>query len=296
MVMLKLSRKNRIHPTAVIGSQVSLAPDVEIGPFALLEGRVTVGRGCRIEGHSCLSGPLTMGEGNVVGHGAVLGKAPQSRGHGEDRTSLVIGDNNIFREYVTIHRGTEDGGGETRIGDNNYLMVGAHLGHDVRMGNNCTVVNGALVGGHAQLMDGCVLSGQAVMQQRTRIGRLAMLGGQGATTKDIPPFILAHWHNCTIGLNLVGMKRSGMSNDTINALREVFRIVYQQGMPMNAALDRCEQELGAYPEVREFVEFVRTSKTGINPYRNLAAIRRKGDAHTSLDPSHEEDGDGYEEY
>jgi UDP-N-acetylglucosamine acyltransferase len=259
-----LSLSELIHPTAVIGSEVELAPDVVVGPYAILEGPVTVGAGCVVEGHACLSGPLTMGTENFVGHGAVLGKSPQHKGYRGEPTRLRIGDKNVFREHVTVHRGTTQGGGDTWIGDGNLFMIGSHIGHDVRVGNGCTLVNGALVAGHVTLQDGCLLSGHAAVQQRVRIGRLAMLGGLGSTTKDIPPFVLQQGYNCVTGLNTIGLRRAGIPGDSISALREAFRILYKEGRAQGTALDRIEADLGTIPEVREFVMFIREAKLGIN--------------------------------
>lgn len=263
-----------IHPTAIIGPEADLAPDVQVGPYALIEGPVRVGEGCVIEGHACLTGPLTMGRGNFIGHGAVLGKAPQHKGYAGQPTRLVIGDDNTFREHVTIHRGTEEGGGETRVGDRNFFMIGSHLGHDCRVGDGCTLVNGALVAGHVHLDDGCILSGHAAVHQRVRIGRLAMIGGLGSTTKDIPPFILMQGYNCVSGLNIVGLRRAGLSAPTIAALRDAFRILYREGRTQSAALDRIEADLDGVPEVAEFVAFIRTTTQGIATARELNRQRR----------------------
>ncbi len=250
---MPLTISDLIHPTAVIGPEVDLAPDVQVGPFSIIEGPVRVGSGSTIEGHACLTGPLDMGRDNVVGHGAVLGKAPQHRGYRGEPTLVRIGDGNHFREHVTVHRGTEQGRGETLIGDRNLFMVGAHLGHDARVGNDCTLVNGALLAGHVELADGCVLSGYAAVQQRVRIGRLAMIGGLGSTTKDVPPFILQQGYNCVSGLNIVGMRRAGFSHATIDALRVSFRILYKEGRTLSAALERIEADLGQVTEVVEVI-------------------------------------------
>jgi UDP-N-acetylglucosamine acyltransferase len=263
-----------VHPTAVISAEAEIAPDVQIGPYAIIEGPVQIGSGCVIEGHACLSGPLVMGRDNFVGHGAVLGKDPQSRAYRGESTLLKIGDANTFREHVTVHRGTIDGGGVTSIGDRNFLMIGSHLGHDTKVGNGCTLVNCALVAGHVQLQDGCILSGHAAVQQRVRIGRLAMISGLGSTSKDVPPFILQQGYNCVSGLNLVGLRRAGMSSETITALREAFRILYKEGRSQSAALERIESDLGHVDEVREFVAFVRESTVGINPARDSTRQRR----------------------
>jgi UDP-N-acetylglucosamine acyltransferase len=263
-----------IHPTAVVGPQVDLAPDVQVGAYAILDGEVQVGPGCVVEAHACLSGPLTMGRDNFVGHGAVLGKNPQHRAYRGDPTSLRIGHGNSFREHVTIHRGTVEGGGETTIGNNNFFMVGSHLGHDCKVGDGCTLVNGALVGGHAQLFDNCILSGHSAVQQRVRIGRLAMIGGLGSTSKDVPPFVLHQGYNCVTGLNVVGLRRAGFSSETITALRESFRILYKEGRTLSNALDRIESDFGTTPEVAEFVTFIRETKVGINPARDVHRQRR----------------------
>ena len=271
---MTLTMTEAIHSTAVIGPEVEIAEDVRVGPFAILEGPVRIGPGCTIEGHACLSGPMTLGRNNFVGHGAVLGKPPQSKAYRGDATTLVVGDDNTFREYVTVHRGTVEGGGVTRVGDRNLMMIGSHLGHDCQVGNGCVLVNGALAAGHVRLEDGCILSGHSAVQQRVRIGRLAMLGGLASTTKDVPPFVLQQGYNCVTGLNLVGLRRAGMSTATITALRETFRIIYKEGRNQAAAMERVEVDLGDIPEVREFVEFVRHAPLGINPARDSNRQRR----------------------
>ena len=153
---MTLTLTELIHPSAVIDSEAEIAPDVRIGPYAIIEGPVKIGPGCVIESHACLTGPMSLGRENFVGHGAVLGKSPQHKGYRGESTTLKVGDENIFREHVTIHRGTVQGGGETRIGHRNMFMVGSHIGHDCQVGNGCTLVNGALVAGHVILDDSCI--------------------------------------------------------------------------------------------------------------------------------------------
>lgn len=264
---MTLAISDLIHPTAVIGPDVELEADVQIGPYAILEGPMRIGSGCVIEGHACLTGPLEMGRNNFVGHGALLGKNPQSRAYRGEPTLVRIGDGNTLREYVTVHRGTVDGGGITVIGDDNLLMVGAHIGHDALVGNHCVLVNNCLIAGHVILFDHCILSGHTAVQQRVRIGRLAMMGGMGATTKDIPPFVLQQGYNCVTGLNIIGMRRAGIKRESIDAVRVAFRILFREGRAQNVACDRIEADLGNVPEVRELITFVRESKLGINPSR-----------------------------
>jgi UDP-N-acetylglucosamine acyltransferase len=265
---MALAYSEAIHSTAIIDPEAIIAPDVQIGPYAIIEGAVQIGAGCVIEAHACLSGPLNIGKDNFVGHGAVLGKSPQHKGYRGEPTSLEIGDGNVFREFVTIHRGTVQGNGLTTIGNHNMFMVGSHLGHDVRVGNGCVVVNNALVAGHVILDDCCILSGHTAVQQRVRVGRLAMLGGTGGTTKDIPPFVLQQGYNCVTGLNIVGLRRAGLSHESIDALRQIYRIFYREGRSTGCALDLIESDYGHVPEVLEFATFVRQTKLGVNPARS----------------------------
>ena len=271
---MSLLTSDLIHPSAVISVEADLAPDVQVGPYAIIEGPVQVGPGTVIEAHACLSGPLVMGRDNFVGHGAVLGKSPQHRNYRGETTSLRIGDDNVFREHVTIHRGTPAGGGRTTIGHRNLFMIGSHVGHDGIIGNDCALTNGALVAGHAELQDNAILSGHAAVQQRVRIGRLAMLGGLGSTTKDLPPFVLAQGYNCVSGLNLIGLRRSGMTTDAINAIRQAFRVLYKEGRTQTGALELIERDLGAVPEIVEFVEFIRSSILGVSPARDNGRTTR----------------------
>jgi UDP-N-acetylglucosamine acyltransferase len=266
---MALALSDQIHPTAVIGTEVELAPDVLVGPYAVIDGHVKVGPGCVIESHASITGRVEIGRDNFIGHGAVLGKSPQSRSYHGEPTRLVIGEGNTIREYVTIHRGTVEGGGETVVGDRNMLMINAHVGHDARVGSGCTLVNCALVAGHVQLADNCILSGHTAVQQRCRVGRLAMLGGMGASSKDIPPFILQQGYNCVTGLNIIGMRRAGFSAEAIDGLRQTYRILYKEGRTLQKALDVIEQDHGAIAEVREFVAFIRQSTLGINLSREI---------------------------
>jgi UDP-N-acetylglucosamine acyltransferase len=271
---MSLTLSDLIHPTAIIDPEAEIAPDVQIGPYAIIEGSVRIGPGCVIEGHACLCGPMTLGRENFVGHGAVLGKSPQHKGYRGEHTSLRVGDGNVFREHVTVHRGTVQGGGETWIGDHNMFMIGSHLGHDARVGNGCTLVNGALVAGHVSLHDGCILSGHSAVQQRVRIGRLAMISGLGSTSKDVPPFVLQQGYNCVTGLNTIGLRRAGITSEAIAALREAFRILYKEGRTRSTALERISADLGHIPEVAEFVTFIQETTLGINPARGAERQNR----------------------
>jgi len=265
---MALAVSGQRHPTAVIDASARIAPDVKIGPFVIIEGAVEIGSGCEIEGYACLSGPLVLGRDNYVGYKAVLGKRPQSRAYQGEPTRLEIGDGNVFQESVTIHRGTIDGGGLTKIGDDNILRKNAHLGHDVILGDGCLLESDVLIAGHVSIGDRCDLSSHVVIQQRVRLGRLVRFDGLGGSTKDVPPFVIQRGYNCVTGLNRAGLMAVGTPPEAIDALGEAFRLVFEEGRPRNDALDRVERELGHFAEVRELLDFIRTTKIGINYIRN----------------------------
>jgi UDP-N-acetylglucosamine acyltransferase len=253
----------RVHPTAVISAEAELAEGVEVGPYAVIEGRVRLGSGCVIRPGAYLCGPLTMGRGNVVFPGAVLGERPQHVKYNGEPTALEIGDHNIFREHVTVHRGTTHSW-VTRVGSHNFFMANSHVAHDCRIGNHCILANGALVAGHCVVEDSVYLSGNTAVHQFVRIGRLAMLSGCSATSKDIPPFVIQQGHNDVGGVNLIGMRRAGIDNAQINAVREAFRVLFRAGLPLPEALARLERDLGAVPAVAEMLAFLRKCPKGIN--------------------------------
>lgn len=257
----------RIHPSAIVSPEAVIGENVEIGPFAVLEGSVTLGDDCVIRPGAYLFGPLTMGKGNVVHTGAVLGDAPQHLKYKGERTSVEIGDNNIFREYATVHRGTTSSY-KTVVGNNNLLMVSAHIGHDCIVGDRCLLTNGSMLGGHCVLEDNVIISGNSAVHQFVRVGRLALLSGLSGSTKDIPPFIIQQGIDTTSGVNVIGMRRAGLSNNQINAVREAFRTLYRQGMPLSAAMAKLERNLGDVDVVREMITFLSAAHRGVSPMRS----------------------------
>jgi UDP-N-acetylglucosamine acyltransferase len=252
-----------IHPTAVIAGEVDLDDDVHIGPYVVIEGRIRIGCGSVVRAGAQLHGSLTMGRHNKIYPGAILGEAPQHVKYNGEPTRLVIGDGNIFREHVTVHRGTTHSW-ETRIGNHNFLMANAHVAHDCRVGDSCIIANGALLGGHCVLEDSVYLSGNCAVHQFVRLGRLSLLSGVSATTKDVPPFIIQQRINCIVGVNVVGMRRAGIPAANIDAVRRAFHILYRQGLLVPQAVTLIERELGDVPEVAEMVAFIRASSRGIN--------------------------------
>ncbi len=242
-----------------------MAPDVVVGPWCLIEGAVTLGPGCRLLERVSLRGPLIVGGGNHFYPQASLGLEPQDRKFDPAKgdSGIVIGDGNLFREGVTIHRAT--GATPTTIGNRNYFMANSHAGHDVKIGNDCTLANGALLGGHVQLGDGVLLGGNSSVHQFCRIGRLGMLSGQAAISQDLPPFCTVYNTRMIGSLNFVGLRRNGYRQE-IDALRRVFEIYYLEHHTGPVALEIIERELGDNALAREFVQFVRTSRRGMTSY------------------------------
>lgn len=256
-----------VHPTAVISGEARLAPDVRVGPFAVIDGPVTIGPGCVLGPHVHLMGPLTLGANNTIGTGTVLGGPPQHLAYRGEVTAVEIGNGNTFHEHVTVHRampvGAGSGTGVTRIGNDNYFMAGSHVAHDCRVGNHTILVNAAVLGGHVELGDRAMISGNSAVHQFCRVGRVAMLAGVSACTRDIPPFWILQDINRVFGVNVVGMRRASIPPVEIQAVRKAFRIFHREKLTIAAALLRVEAELGQVPAVREVIDFIRTTKRGI---------------------------------
>ena len=251
----------RIHPTAVIDPAAWLAEDIVVGPYAVVEGPVIVGPASRIGPHAHLIGPLRLGRNTTIHTGAVLGDRPQHLKFADPPTGVVAGENNVFREDVTVHSGSLPAG--TVIGNNNYLMVNSHVAHDCELGNDIIMANGALLAGHCLVGDGAFFSGNCAIHQFSQVGRLAMLSGGATLSKDLPPFCMAEGRNRLVGVNVVGMKRAGLSAAQINAVREAYRILFMQSQVLTAALEQVERTLGEIDVVAELLEFVHGSKRGI---------------------------------
>jgi UDP-N-acetylglucosamine acyltransferase len=267
---MPIAQSARIHPSAIIAPEADLADDVQVGPFVVIEGAVRVGPGCVLRTGVHLIGPLTMGSHNLVFSHAVLGEQPQHLKYQGEPTRLEIGDHNIIREHVTIHRGTT-ASWVTRIGSHNFLMANSHIGHDSQVGDHCILANGALVAGHCTLENNVYLSGNSAVHQFVRVGRLALLSGLSGSTKDMPPFVIQHRINTVVGINVVGMRRAGIPTAHIDAVRGAFHILYREEHVLPQALLRIERELGHVPEVAEMVAFIRTSARGIPVHTNRGA-------------------------
>lgn len=257
-----------IHPTAIVHPDARIGSGVVIGPYAVIEGAATIGDGCTIQAHAIIGAHVTMGEGNVIGYGAVIGGDPQDFAfRPEIQSEVRIGNRNRIREYCTIHRGTAEGSA-TVVGDDCFLMAGAHLAHNVQLGNRVILANNALLGGHVRVDDAVFIGGGCVFHQYIRVGRLAIAQGASAFSKDIPPFTLAAERNTVAGLNVVGLKRAGLKPDQRREIKAAFNLIYRSGMNTRQALAAARERAWA-PEASEFLEFVAAAKR-----RGICALLR----------------------
>lgn len=256
-----------IHPTAVVSSKAQIDSSVEVGPFAVIEDHVRIGGGTRVMAHAVITGYTEIGRDNQIHMGAVIGHLPQDRAfQAGSRTFLRIGDRNIFREYSTVHRGTEPDS-STVIGSGNFLMVGAHVAHNCVIGDKVIICNYACLGGHVHVGDGAFISASVLIHQYVRIGRMVMCSGGATITMDAPPFMTACERNQIWSLNLVGLQRGNVPPDAVREIKNMYKIFYRSGLNVSQALDAIEHAGFESSEVREFVEFVQNSPRGVLPHR-----------------------------
>jgi UDP-N-acetylglucosamine acyltransferase len=252
-----------IHPTALVSPQAILADDVTVGPGAIIEAGAVLGRGCRVLARAIIAGCVRLGENNEVGYGVVLGADPQVIDFDQGIKSMVdIGHENIFREYVTIHRGMSEGS-TTTVGDHNFLMVGVHLGHNSSVANHVIIANNCLLAGHVEIQERAVLGGGAVFHQHIRVGKLAMVRGGSRMSKNIPPYLTAYESDLVSGLNVIGLRRAGMSSATRMELKKAFQCIYRSGLNITQALEVAAQKAWS-EEAHYFFEFIAHShKRGV---------------------------------
>jgi UDP-N-acetylglucosamine acyltransferase len=248
----------KIHPTAIVEDGAILGADVEIGPFCTVSGKARLGDGVRLVSHVAILNETSIGARTAVHPGAVLGDESQIHGNDSTGTRLEIGEDNVFREGVTLHLGSRKSHGVTAIGSHNFFMAFSHVGHDSRIGNNVTFANGTLIAGHVDIGDNVVMGGNTAVQQFGRIGRGAMLGGISGCAEDIIPFGIAHGAHCKLaGLNIIGLKRRGVSRENIHALRHMYQAIFlSEAGTFTARVAAAKAEFGAVPEVAEVIAFI----------------------------------------
>jgi UDP-N-acetylglucosamine acyltransferase len=250
-----------IHPTAIVDPRARIDPAADIGPFVVIDGPVEVGAGTRVLAHAHLGGATTIGCDNVIHVGAVIGHDPQLLGFSGGETALRVGDRNVFREQCEVHRGSK-ADGATVIGDDNLFMSHSHLGHDCRIGSRVIVTTGAMLGGHVEVDDQVFISGNCVVHQFVRIGRLALLRGLSRTSRDVPPFCVMDGTHTVRGLNRVGLRRAGFEAERIRDLQGAFARLFRRRRNLQAALAEVEAEAMS-AEVRQLVDFIRASRRGV---------------------------------
>ena len=259
-----------IHPTALIDRKAEIHDTAEIGPYVVVEGPVVVGEGCIVGPYVHLLGHTTIGSGNRFHSGAIIGDAPQDLKYKGAPTRLRIGDNNVFREHTTVHRSTSMEG-ETTIGSGNFLMAGSHVGHNSTLANDVIVANGALIGGHCRIEDRAFISGACLIHQFTRVGRLALMQGGSGISKDLPPFTIATGVNSICGLNVIGLRRAGVSPQERLELKKLYHRLFSSGRNLRESLK--EMQAGHWgPAAREMIEFTAAARKGVCRHARRAAI------------------------
>ena len=266
----------KIHPTAIVDPGAQIGANTEIGPFSVIGAQAVIGERTEIQSHVVIEGDVSIGAGNLVGHGAIIGAPPQDLSFSPERkTRVEIGDQNVIREYCTIHRGSAEGS-VTKIGDKNYLMAGAHIGHNCQIANNVIVANNCLLGGHVHVDDGVFLGGGCVFHQHMHIGRLAIAQGGSAFSKDIPPFVIAAERNYVFGINVIGLRRAGFSSQDRDEIKAVFKLLYASGLNNSQAIEKAATiNIGAVG--REFFEFVANARK-----RGVCPLKRGADEEMSI--------------
>jgi len=257
----------KIHPTALVDPAAKIGGAAEIGPFSIIGPQATIGEKTIMQSHVVIEGEVVIGNGNFIGHGAVIGAPPQDVSFSPERkTRVEIGNDNIIREYCTIHRGSPESSA-TKIGDKNFLMAGAHIGHNCVIGNNVVIANNCLLAGHVRVNDGAFLGGGSTFHQFMHLGRLVMVQGSSAFGKDLPPFVIAAERNYVFGLNVVGLRRAGFSATDREEIKAAFKLVYTTGLNISQALKKAATIKFGAP-AREFLDFVANAKKrGICPLK-----------------------------
>src|SRR5437870_5068689 len=261
----------KVHPTAIIDACAQIGADVEIGAFSIIGPDATIGEKTIVQSHVVIEGEVAIGSGNFIGHGAIIGPPPQDVSFSPERkTKVEIGNDNVIREYCTIHRGSPEGSA-TKIGDKNFLMAGAHIGHNCVIGNDVVIANNCLLAGHVRVDDGAFLGGGSTFHQHMHIGRLVMVQGSSAFGKDLPPFVIAAERNSVFGVNVVGLRRAGFSQKDRDQIKAAFTLVYLSGLNVSQALEKAvTMKFG--DAAREFVDFVANAKK-----RGICPLKRGGD-------------------
>ena len=281
------SQETRIHPTAILSDGVEIGRGVEIGPYAILDGRVRVGDGTKIHSHAQILNSTTLGARCEVHGNALVGGTPQDRKFEGEDTEVVIGDDTIIREGATIHLGTDHGSRVTRVGSRVLVMANVHIAHDCQIEDDVTMSNNVLLAGHVHVQAGATISGATVIHQFATIGRLAMIGGLARVSMDVPPFLIVEGRPGKVrGLNVVGLRRRGVTEERVERLKEVYRLLFMGNKTSDESYALAMERAGEFSEVHELLEFLKRTDSN-NKGRYLESLR-KGRA--AQENEHELDG------
>jgi len=253
-----------IDPRAVISPQAHIAADVDVGPFTVIGADVVIGAGTWIGPHAVINGPTRIGMHNKIFQFASLGDAPQDKKYAGEPTLLIIGDRNVFRESVTVNRGTTHDAGVTRIGNDNLLMAYSHVAHDCRLGDQIVMANCATLGGHVEIGDWVTMGGLSAVHQHTKVGAHCFIAHNAAVTRDVPPYVMAVGRPAVPhSVNSVGLQRRGFSAEQILNIRRAYRLLYRSGLKLKVATEELERVAETQAEIRPFVEFIKRSERSI---------------------------------
>ena len=253
-----------IHPTAIIDPSARLAPDVGVGPYSVLGAEVEIGEGSSVGAHALIEGPTKIGRNNRIGAYAAVGGDPQDKKYHGERSTLVIGDGNTIREFVTINRGTDDGGGVTRVGDDNWIMAYVHVAHDCTIGSHTVLANNATLAGHVEVGDHVVLGAFCGVHQFCKIGAHAFAAMFAAINRDVPPFVYAAGQFAEPrGVNAEGLKRRGFSSERVAAIRRAYWTLYMSGKTLADARVELERQAQSSEDVRALVDFIDRSERAL---------------------------------
>ena len=253
-----------IDPRAVVHPDAKLGDGVFVGPFCVIGAEAAIGDRCRLEAHVVLDGRTTLGPDNVVSPMVSIGGPPQDLKYEGEPTTLVVGARNRIREFATLNRGTAAGGGQTTIGDDNLIMAYAHVAHDCTVGSRTILANAATLAGHVEVGDDATIGAFSGVHQFARVARHAFIGGYSVVTQDALPFALTVGNRAeSHGINVIGLRRRGFSEESISALRRAYKRLFRSKMPLAEALDSVTADMGSIAEVTMFVSFIRSSERGV---------------------------------
>jgi UDP-N-acetylglucosamine acyltransferase len=254
-----------IHPTALVDPKAECADDVQIGAYSIIGPNVKLGSGCNIGSHVVIKGPTEIGSGSAIYPFCSIGDDPQDKKFiAEGESKLVIGENNTIREYCSINRGTQKGGGITRLGNDNWIMAYCHIAHDCQIGNHVVFANNATLAGHVEIHDYAILGGFTGVHQFCRMGENSFSAISAVIVKDVPPFVIVDGNTARArAINREGLRRRGFDSETISALKEAFKTIYKKGLILNDALETLAPRAAEIPQVDQLLKFIRLSQRGI---------------------------------